>query len=97
LLGSSGNFDGVAVIDVILAHPVTASTSPARSTAISCARTFLRSWRKALGAKLRDANYQIAPLLETIFLSREFYSPASIGTRIKPPVELWCRLTGKWG
>ncbi len=37
---------------------------------------------------LRDSHYEIAPLLETIFLSRDFYSPASVGTQIKSPVEL---------
>jgi hypothetical protein len=44
--------------------------------------------RVRLGRLLRDSNYQIAPLLETIFLSRDFYSDASVATRIKPPVEL---------
>ncbi len=37
---------------------------------------------------LRDNHYEIAPLLETMFLSRDFYSPASVGTQIKSPVEL---------
>jgi len=37
---------------------------------------------------LRDSNYEIAPFLETVFLSRDFYSDASVATRIKPPVEL---------
>jgi hypothetical protein len=37
---------------------------------------------------LRQNNYEIAPLLETIFLSRDFYSAPSYGTRIKGPVEL---------
>ena len=41
-----------------------------------------------LGAVLRDADYQLKPLLRTLFLSRDFYSPASMGTRIKSPVEL---------
>jgi hypothetical protein len=30
----------------------------------------------------------MGPLLETIFLSRDFYSPASVGTQIKGPVQL---------
>src|SRR5205823_452020 len=41
-----------------------------------------------LGAILRNSDYKIAPLLETIFLSRDFYSPASVGTQIKSPVQL---------
>ena len=37
---------------------------------------------------MRASNYEIAPLLETIFLSKDFYSPASMATHIKSPVEL---------
>jgi hypothetical protein len=37
---------------------------------------------------LRDADYQLKPLLRTVFLSRDFYSPASMGAHIKGPVEL---------
>ena len=37
---------------------------------------------------LRDGHYEIAPFLRTIFLSRDFYSPASMGAQIKGPVEL---------
>jgi hypothetical protein len=44
--------------------------------------------QEKLGAVLRNANYNLAPLLETIFLSRDFYSPASVGTQIKSPVQL---------
>ena len=41
-----------------------------------------------LGAVLRDADYQLKPLLRTMFLSRDFYSPPSMGSHIKGPVEL---------
>jgi hypothetical protein len=44
--------------------------------------------QKKLGAVLRENKYEIKPLLETIFLSRDFYSPVSVGTRIYSPVEL---------
>lgn len=88
VLGRSGNFDGVAVIDVILAHPVTAEYIGGKLYRYFVRDEISPELRKKLGAKLRDANYQVAPLLETIFLSRDFYSPASAGTRIKPPVEL---------
>ena len=43
---------------------------------------------RRLGTVLRENHYELAPLLETIFLSRDFYSAASVGTRIKNPVEL---------
>jgi len=44
--------------------------------------------KKALGDVLRKSNYEIAPLLETMFLSTDFYSPPSYATHIKSPVEL---------
>ena len=88
VLGRSGNFDGVAVIDVILAHPVTADYIAGKTYRYFVREEISPELRAKLGAKLRASNYQIAPLLETIFLSRDFYSPASVGTRIKPPVEL---------
>lgn len=87
-LGRRGPFDGVGVIDVILAQPVTAEF-----VAGKIYRYFVRedpspALKAQLGARLRESGYEIAPLLETIFLSRDFYSPASVATRIKPPVEL---------
>src|SRR5262249_38688624 len=44
--------------------------------------------QQKLGSVLRNANYNIASLLETIFVSRDFYSSASVGTQIKSPVQL---------
>ena len=87
-LGKTGNFDGVDVIDIILQQPVTA-----RFIAGKIYRFFVRQElspdvQNALGTVFRNANYNLAPLLETIFLSRDFYSPASVGTQIKSPVQL---------
>lgn len=42
--------------------------------------------RAELGAILRDNGYELRPLLETLFLSRDFYSEASYGGHIKGPV-----------
>jgi hypothetical protein len=41
----------------------------------------------ALAKVLRDAEYETAPLLRAIFLSREFYSEAAIRSQIKCPVQ----------
>jgi hypothetical protein len=87
-LGQTGNFDGVDVINIILKQPVTA-----RFIAGKIYRSFVRQEldpqvQEKLGMVLRNNDYRIAPLLETIFLSRDFYSPSSIGTQIKSPVQL---------
>jgi Protein of unknown function (DUF1800) len=37
---------------------------------------------------LRESRYELKPLLTTILLSRDFYSPAAFATHIKSPVEL---------
>jgi uncharacterized protein (DUF1800 family) len=88
VLGRSGNFDGVQVIDIILAQPVTAEF-----VATKLYRFFVRDevspeLRVKLGKLLRDSRYEIAPFLETIFTSHDFYSDDSVATHIKSPVEL---------
>src|SRR5207247_919609 len=44
--------------------------------------------QEIFGTILRNSNYEMGPLLEAIFLSHDFYSPASVGTQIKSPVQL---------
>ena len=88
VLGQTGAFDGVQVIDIILKQPVTAEF-----IASKLYRYFVRDELSAplktrLADALRQNNYQIAPFLEQLFLSRDFYSDESIATRIKSPVEL---------
>ena len=88
VLGDEGRFDGVDVIDVILSRPVTSEFVAGKIYRYFVRQGLSADLRAALGAKLRESSYEIAPLLETIFLSKDFYSPASVATRIKPPVEL---------
>jgi hypothetical protein len=87
-LGRTGPFDGVEVLDIVLAQPVTAV-----HIASKIYRFFVREnpspdLQARLGAALREGNYEIAPFMRTIFLSRDFYSSASMGAQIKGPVEL---------
>ena len=44
--------------------------------------------RAMLGERLKAVDYAIAPFLETLFLSRDFYAHESLASRIKSPVEL---------
>jgi uncharacterized protein (DUF1800 family) len=87
-LGRTGPFGGVDVLDIILAQPVTAVY-----IATKIYRFFVRDdpspeLQAHLGAMLRDSQYELSPFLRTILLSRDFYSPASMGAQIKGPVEL---------
>ena len=83
-----GNFDGVDVIDIILAQPVTSDYIAAQIYRYFVSEDISPDMKLRLGKLLRKNNYEIAPLLYTIFMSRDFYSPASVATRMKPPVEL---------
>ena len=87
-LGKTGRFDGVDVIDIIMQQPVTAEFIAGKIYRYFVREDLSPELQKKLGAMLRESNYEITPLLETIFLSRDFYSPASVGTQIKSPVQL---------
>jgi uncharacterized protein (DUF1800 family) len=86
VLGRKGNFDGVQVIDIILAQPAAAEYLASRIYRFFVRDEITPQLRTELAKVLRDNRYEIAPLLSTIFLSRDFH--ASAGTRIKGPVEL---------
>jgi hypothetical protein len=96
-LGRRGNFDGVDILNIILDQKVTANFIAGKIY-----RYFVRDdlspvLQERLGAVLRDNDYELKPLLRTIFLSRDFYSEPSVGTRIKGPVDLivsMCRELG---
>ena len=88
LLGRTGNFDGVQVIDILLAQPVTAEFIAAKLYRYFVREELSVPLQARLGELLRASKYEVAPFLEMLFSSRDFYSDASVATRIKPPVEL---------
>jgi len=87
-LGHTGRLDGVDVIDIIMQQPATADYIAGKIYRYFVREDLSPDLQKKLGAILRQNKYEISPLLETIFLSRDFYSPASVGTQIKSPVQL---------
>ena len=87
-LGRTGNFDGVDIVDIIMEQPVTAQYIAGKIYQYFVRDDVSPVLQARLGEILHGANYEIKPLLETIFLSRDFYSEPSVGTRIKSPVEL---------
>lgn len=87
-LGEDGPFTGEDILRIILEQ---------RQTAVYIAgklyRFFVRDdisphFAVELGDLFRDGNYEIAPFLETLFLSEDFCSEPSVGTHIKSPIEL---------
>jgi hypothetical protein len=87
-LGKTGRFDGVDVIDIIMEQPATADFIAGKIYRYLVREDLSSELQKQLGSLLRQSHYEIAPLLETVFLSRDFYSPASVSTQIKSPVQL---------
>jgi hypothetical protein len=87
-LGRTGAFNGEDIIDIILEQPVTAEFVSAKLYRYFVREDVSAPVRASLGRTFRDSGYQLKPLLKQIFLSRDFYSPASCATQIKPPVHL---------
>jgi uncharacterized protein (DUF1800 family) len=87
-LGRTGNFDGVDILNIILEQKITAEFMAGKLYRFFVRDSISPDVQVRLGAVLRDNNYEIAPLMRTIFLSRDFYSASSFGTRIKGPIEL---------
>jgi uncharacterized protein DUF1800 len=78
-LGRSGNFDGVDILRIIFEQPVTAEFLAAKTYRFLVRDEISPALRQKLGKVLRDADYQVKPLLTAIFTSKDFYSAASYG------------------
>ena len=87
-LGRTGPFDGDDIIDIILEQPAAAEFIAAKLYRYLVREEIDDGVRAELAAVFRDAEYELQPLLTRIFLSRDFYSPASYATQIKSPVQL---------
>ena len=86
-LGQTGNFDGVDVLKIILEQPVTAEYIAGKIYRFFVREELSPTLQAELGTILRDNNYELRPLLATMFRSRDFYSEATSGQHIKGPVE----------
>jgi hypothetical protein len=96
-LGRRGNFDGVDILNIILDQEVTANFIAGKIYRYFVREDLSPDLQKRLGAMLRENDYELKPLLRTVFLSKDFYSEPSVGTRIKGPVDLivsMCRELG---
>ena len=87
-LGRTGALNGDDIIDIILETPVTAEYISAKLYRFFVREELDERTRVALGATFRDSGYELEPWLRRVFLSRDFYSPASYATQVKSPVHL---------
>lgn len=88
ILGQTANFSGIDVIDLILQQPVTAEFIATKLYRYFVREELSPAFSKRLGSELRQLDYDIGRFLQRLFLAKDFYSDASVGSRIKPPVEL---------
>ncbi len=88
VLNQTGRFHGEQVIDILLAQPVTAEFLAGKLYRYFVREDLSPAYQQRLGKLLRDSQYNIGDFMATVMLSQDFYSPASVATRIKPPVEL---------
>jgi uncharacterized protein (DUF1800 family) len=86
-LGRTGNFDGDAVIDIILAQPQCARFVVGRIWDFFAYENPEPGQIDAAAYSFYRGGYEIAPLLGELFRSRAFYSARAMGSHIKSPVE----------
>jgi uncharacterized protein (DUF1800 family) len=85
-LGERGHFDGIEIIDRILARPQTSQFIAAKLYRYFVQDDLSPTAEEQLGQRLRHHNYDIGAFLGELFVSQDFY--ASAGEHIKSPVEL---------
>jgi uncharacterized protein (DUF1800 family) len=88
VLGRSGKFKGEDVVDILLEQPACARFIARKLYRFFVREDLTKELEEQLAPALRGNKYAIAPFLEQVFLSRDFYSPASTATQIKSPAQL---------
>jgi len=88
ILGRTGNFDGDAVIDILLEQKQTARYLTRKLYVFFVNDKVDESKVEWLSSRWFKNGYDIKKLLEDIFTSDWFYDEKNIGTHIKSPVEL---------
>src|SRR5690606_7110499 len=87
-LGKTGNFDGNAVLDIILEQPATAKFITGKLYRFLVNEQANDAIVTALSKDFYHSGYDIKQLLERIFTASWFYDPINIGNKIKSPIEL---------
>uniref|UniRef100_UPI0024BA9798 DUF1800 family protein n=1 Tax=Mycolicibacterium poriferae TaxID=39694 RepID=UPI0024BA9798 len=87
-LGQTGNFDGDDILRIILDQDQTALYIASKIYRFFVRDDLSPAMAANLGALLCKHDYALKPFLRTLFLSQDFYSPASVATHIKSPTEL---------
>ncbi|MFQ5602070.1 MAG: DUF1800 family protein [bacterium] len=87
-LGERGNFDGDDIIDLILKQPQTATFICRKFYEFFISREVDEEYVQDLAAVFRANNYEIKPVLRSLFTSEHFYNANVRASLIKSPIEL---------
>jgi uncharacterized protein (DUF1800 family) len=88
VLGRTGNFDGDAVLDILLAQPQTAEYLVAKLWREFVSPQPDEREVKRIAARFRDSGYDIRTAVRELLVSEAFYAGANRGALIKSPVDL---------
>lgn len=87
-LGRRGNWDGDDVCNIILQQRACATYIASRLWKFFVNEDPDPAVVQSLGDVLRDNDYELRPVLRTMFTSKAFYSADNVGALIKCPVQL---------
>lgn len=88
VLGKTGNFDGDAVLDILLQQKQTAVYLTTKLYKFFVNEEVNAARVQQLAESFYQSNYDISKLMRSIFTSDWFYDEKNIGSRIKSPIEL---------
>ncbi|MDW8263567.1 MAG: DUF1800 domain-containing protein [Phycisphaerales bacterium] len=86
--GRTGTFDGDDIIDIIFQHPAVGPYICGKLWSHFVYEDPEPEICQELGRMLREAGWDLRPVLFTMFTCRGFYSDRAIGTQIKSPIQL---------
>ncbi len=89
VLGKTGNFDGDAILDLLLEQKATAKYIVAKVYRFFVNEKVDETIVAQLADRFFKSKYDINDLMQTIFTSDWFYAEKNMGVKIKSPIELW--------
>ena len=92
-MGRTGNLTGEDIIDTILQQDATSRFIARKLWTFFAYEEPSSRLERALARKLKESNYELKPVLTTMFLSREFYGRKSLRRQVKGPVQFLVQST----
>ncbi len=88
IMGSTGNWSGDDLVDIILRQPATGTYITGKLFKFLVHDEPQTATTDQMAELMRYCGYDLRPMLRNLFISEEFYSSKAMGSHIKGPVEL---------